>query len=355
MKKKTLRVIDKQIDSGNILLYYYHKLLLSLMKESDFTPDNQTLEIYCQLNPGYNILSGVSKDDMSVLTQLHKKQLEDFYNFSMINRTGEIIQNYTDKLFVFPKNVLENLDQYTSTLYLLKSLKPEDIEIPYLPRITTEGYDIVNRFTSALKKNIVIVDNQMGEIFDNLCFDMYSTFNIMTNTQMSSHKEDSLIEIEKEHYLIIIGWLLDHIEDSYSISGRDSGRFYQILMSFIWIHHVSELIGGTEFNTNKVHYRTERHQRSIDPLFYLSNPDAKLDNDWKWVGNYSFFQEHKRDYNRMTFYGNINQCNCICSKKGILPTKADKRTYDKTIVSFLTLQNYLYEKVKEDDECRREV
>lgn len=350
MKKKQLRYIDRYIDSDDVLLYYYHTLLYTLMKESDFTPDKKTLELYCQLNPGYNILNGTNEDDKSVLTQLHKQHLEDFYNFSMINRTGEIIQNYTDKLFKFPEKVLSNLDQYTSTLYILKTLKPEDIEIPNLPKVTNEGYDIINRFVKTLKKNIVIVDNQIGEIFDNLCFDMYSTFNLITNTQMSSHKQDSLIEIEKEHYLTIIGWLLDHIEDSYSISARDSGRFFQVLMVFIQLHHVSVLIGGREPSANTVHYRSERYQREVDPLFYLKNPNAKLDDDYRWLPNYAFFQHSKREYNRMTFYGDINQCNCICSKRGILPTKSEKRTYDNTIVSFLTLQNYLYDKIKEDDD-----
>lgn len=353
--KKKLRTID-ELSESNLLIYYYHLLLYTLMKESDFTPNNETLEIFCQLNPGYNILTNTDADEKSVLTQLHTNHLEDFYKFSMINRTGEIIQNYTDKYFTLPEEVMKNIDQYTSSLYLLKTIKPENVEIDELPRVTKEGYDVLTRWCNTLKKNIVIVDNQMGEIFDNLCYDMYSTFNLITVTQMNSHKEDTLIEIEKEQYFIMINWLLDHIEDSYSISGRDSGRFYQVLMVFIWMHHVSTLIGGKEPGANQVTWRAEKFIKDSDPLFYLKNPSAKADDDYhKWLSGYDFFQSPtgRKLYNRLAFYGHINQCNCICSKNKILPTKGEKRTYDNTIISFLVLQQYLYEKIKSDDDTER--
>lgn len=341
------KLFKDKLEAENVMLYYYHSLLYSFMKESDFTPDNKTLELFCQVNPGYNILTDVDENEKSVLVRLHKDHLEDFYKFSMINRLGEIVQNYVEKVFILPKNV-NPINDYNSALYKLKNLKYEDLEVRGLPLITSTNYNYIERFMDFAHKSFFMNDSQMGEIFDNFCFDIYSSFNIQLATRMNSYKSDTLLEIKKENYIALIKWLVEHCEDSYSDSQRSSGRFYQLLMVFIWIHHVEMLIGLKEPHGNKVTWRSENAIIDDDPLFFLKNPTAKIDDDCKWISYATWFQsrEGRITYQRMLLHGNLNPCNCICSKCGIMPNKNDKRIYDNQIVSFLTLQNKLYSPLK---------
>ena len=344
---------------SSLLLYYYHMKIVQFMKEAKFDTSINTLELYCKFNPGYNILSNSTNDEKTVLARLHTKQLNNFYKFTTINRVCEILQNYASKILKFPKDTFKYISEKNPMI--LKNINIDNATMKYLPLITKSNYEVVDSFVDFLERNEYQADNQMGELFDNRIFDMYSSFDIIVNSySYFNHHKNEMIEIRESDYKFMLKWLIDHIDDSLSIFSRDTLRFFQVLKTFIFIHHIHELIGGNVFNDNQ-HYNKNQERtyddfiKTRDPLIIFKHPKNIVDRDYNYLEDqYAFIRyDFKKIYQTMGYYGHLTKAECLCTKVNILPTRADERTNSTDIVDFLSMQEYIYKDNNRSNECSR--
>lgn len=346
----------KHIGIKNVLIYFYHSLLIKFLKQAKFDPSINILDIYCQLNPGYNILSGSTNEEKGVMTRLHSRQLNNFWRFTCINRVCEVLQFYVDNNFIFPKNDLKYLKE--DNPFILKDIDINQAKVNYLPLITQENYKVIESFVDFLERNQFQSDNQMGELFDNRIFDMYSSFDIMVDSATYSHYQNSLVEIRRSDYNYMLKWLIAHIDDVNTIHTRDSSRFFQVLKVFVFLHHIESLIGidyknDTKYNQDE-RIKHEIHMLLRDPLYLLKSPKSVTSKkNFYSIDGFDAFNEYdmRKIYQEMSYYGHLTYAECLCSKINVYPSKDDHRTNTKEIVDFMSIQHYLYLEQPRYDTC----
>ena len=327
----------------NIGVFWYHKNILSFLEKAVFSPDATTFEIYCQLNPGYQFKLK-EKTDMSNIVRLHKTKLDDFWQFNVTTRVMEIIQFYTDRLFMVPKNLL-------GTPYI----QLQNMKLKKLILIPQELFGKIHRFLGAVNSGRDVIHELSGaqrgeayhaECFDNLIKDMYTFVNMVADTNIASIRSSSFVPLQAPEYLGIVKWLSERIGDALSIYSRDTDLFFQMLRIFMYIHHMQSICGNpvqTEFDyhSTRTNVRVKRNNINMDPTHYLKNPDLTRES---WVSDEHLFEERKfREIEEaMMYYGHLTIHQALCTRAGILPSKGSVRTPSMDIVRFLAMQEYFY-------------
>lgn len=332
----------------SLAIFYYHDALIKMMKKVKFEPSVKLLQMYCQCNPGYNILNGSTELEQQYLLKQHEKYLEGFYKFSMLNRVCEIVQNYLNKTVSAQSN---SFDKKIENPFLLKNLNVDSLQVNVPIMVLQEQEEIIGRFCSFFNKNMLMVEDQMGEQFDNLVGNMFLSFSVCIDSDMNSHKFDNLVSLPPEYYHTMIKWLIEHVDDCTSNNLRDNNRFYHVLSTFVFMHHIQHLIGvPIEFSSsarkNSSLMLRENITSMLDPMIFFK--DNK--NRYEAHGYFWGYEDQKEPisvnftewYNKMSYYGNLTECECICSKKGILPYRTSQKYDNKKIVSFLTMQEIFY-------------
>ncbi len=140
--------------------------------------------------------------EQQYLLKYHTKYLEEFFKFSMLNRVCEIVQNYLSKTSAAPSN---SFDKKIENPFLLKSKNIENYQLKDPIMVLREQEEIIGRFCNFFNKNLMMVEDQMGEQFDNLTGNMYFSFAVCVDSDINTHKFDEMVVLPNDYYNVPIG------------------------------------------------------------------------------------------------------------------------------------------------------
>lgn len=327
----------------NIGVFWYHKNILAFLEKAVFSADATTFEIFCKLNPGYQFKFR-EKTDLSNIVRLHKPKLEEFWKFNVTTRVMEVIQFYTDRLFMVPKNLLGTPYVQLPDMKLKKHiLIPQELfgKIQRFLGAVNTGRDIIHELSGAQKG-----EAYHAECFDNLVKDMHTFVNMVSETNIASIRSSSFVPLQPPEYLGIVKWLAERVDNATAIYSRDTDLFFQMLRVFMYMHHMVSICGSpveTEFSYNDLHteFQVRRNNVHKDPTYYLKNPDQSR-NAWGADEHLFEYQVFREIEEAMMYYGHLSIHQALCTRAGVYPTKGTQRTPSMDIVRFLAMQEYFY-------------